>query len=63
MLGSGCDPVTFKPAFTFGKACPALTSYSKEEQAAADSELATIPPPCVTCRFMDDYLLLRDQCR
>jgi hypothetical protein len=62
MLASGCG-TGISSDRTIGKPCPPLTSYTAEEQTAAAKELEAIPPPCVLCGFMDDYGLMRDQCR
>lgn len=52
-----------EPATVLGKPCPPVKAYTKDEQAQAAKELAAIPPPCVLCGFMDDYSLMRSQCR
>ncbi len=65
-LASGCGMVHFEPARTIGKPCPALTTYTKDEQARAASELedaTKLFQPCVICGMVGDYGLMRDQCR
>lgn len=58
-LVAGCASAPSDPK----KPCPPLSEYTDEEQAAADAELGQVPDPCTLCRFMDDYSLMRDQCR
>jgi hypothetical protein len=62
LLASGCG-TGISSDRTIGKPCPPLASYSAGEQVAADRELGAIPPPCVVCGMLDDYGLMRDQCR
>ena len=67
MLLSGCATASFEPASIIGKPCPPLAEYTQPEQSKAADELdhvkQTQMPPCVLCLMMDDYGLLRDQCR
>ena len=63
LLLSACSAKQIEPATVVGKPCPPLKAYTCEEQAKAETEMSAIPEPCIVCAFMDDYGLLRDQCR
>lgn len=55
-----------EPARVLGKPCPPLAKYTREEQLEALAEYETIKQTfanCVICRLMDDYALMREQCR
>lgn len=64
---SSCTAVQAEPARlpVAGKPepCPPLASYGAEEQARAAAELEALSTDSVLAMMLDDYLLLRDQCR
>lgn len=51
------------PAATRAEPCPPLADYDAGEQARGASEYRALPDDAMLRRMIDDYLLLRDQCR
>ena len=65
MALAGCGTGIFKPepAAVIGKPCPPPKKYSTAEQLQAYQELQAIPEPCMVCDMIDNYALMREQCR
>lgn len=65
MLSAACGVATFEaePQSTVGVACPPLRTYTVEEQIEAADALAALGMENILRQFMDDYRLLREQCK
>lgn len=51
------------PAPTPSLPCPPLAEYDAGEQARAKAEYDALAPDAMLRTMIDDYLLMRDQCR
>lgn len=61
---SSCAGDHFKPtAGEPSSPCPPLKCYSEDEEQKAFQELQALPPDAQLRVMLDDYKLLRDQCR
>jgi len=48
---------------TYVSRCPALATYSAEQQRQAAAELRAMSPGAVVPSMIDDYAVLRSRCR
>ena len=65
ILLSGCAQRISEPQ-VLGKPCPPLREWTQDEQNEALIEYMTLMQaydPCVLCQMLDQYSLLREQCR
>ena len=65
LLATSCGTIRSEPQ-TLGKPCPPLKAYTAQETTKALGEydwLRNTFEPCVLCGMLDDFALMRDQCR
>ncbi len=58
---TGCATAAFDAVGV--AACPPVVEYSREFQARAAEELATLPDGSAILEMMSDYVVMRDQVR
>ncbi|SPJ27610.1 hypothetical protein [Falsiruegeria mediterranea] len=58
---TGCATAGFEPGGV--AACPPVVEYSREFQAQAAEELATLPDGAAVAEMLSDYAMMREQLR